>query len=152
MDGLLSAPEHVFVLACTNLPWDLDLAVIRRLEKRIFVNLPDDDAKSCMLKNLLNKYTTSAMELDHIVETVLPMLRYRTGDDIRILCQEVAMSKFRKIIALATDRFMHKPLQIRIELSDMLEAVKISGSSHSETHAQRYDEFNLKFGYFNKMT
>lgn len=36
MDGLNKSEEHVFVLAASNLPWDLDPAVLRRLEKRVY--------------------------------------------------------------------------------------------------------------------
>lgn len=35
MDGLAKTTEHVFVLAASNLPWDLDQAILRRLEKRV---------------------------------------------------------------------------------------------------------------------
>ena len=31
--------EQVFVMAASNLPWDLDVAVLRRLEKRVLVLL-----------------------------------------------------------------------------------------------------------------
>ena len=35
MDGLARSDELVFVLAATNLPWELDAAMLRRLEKRV---------------------------------------------------------------------------------------------------------------------
>lgn len=35
MDGLSRSNELVFVLAATNLPWELDAAMLRRLEKRV---------------------------------------------------------------------------------------------------------------------
>lgn len=42
LDGLIKASgERVFLLAASNLPWELDMALLRRLEKRILVTLPN---------------------------------------------------------------------------------------------------------------
>lgn len=35
MDGLMKSNDLVFLLAATNLPWELDAAMLRRLEKRV---------------------------------------------------------------------------------------------------------------------
>lgn len=46
LDGLIkSKNERVFLLAASNLPWDLDMALLRRLEKRILVPLPSHEAR-----------------------------------------------------------------------------------------------------------
>jgi katanin p60 ATPase-containing subunit A1 len=35
MDGVVKKKENVFILAASNIPWDLDIALLRRLEKRV---------------------------------------------------------------------------------------------------------------------
>ena len=38
-------------MAASNLPWELDMALLRRLEKRILVPLPNAKARENMIKN-----------------------------------------------------------------------------------------------------
>lgn len=41
----INTDDRVIVLATTNCPWDLDPGILRRLEKRIYVPLPDASAR-----------------------------------------------------------------------------------------------------------
>lgn len=44
---------QVFLLAATNLPWELDMALLRRLEKRVHVPFPTTAARAWMVRRLL---------------------------------------------------------------------------------------------------
>jgi len=45
-----SASKNVMVLAATNRPWDLDEAIRRRLEKRIYIPLPTQVGRDQLFK------------------------------------------------------------------------------------------------------
>lgn len=53
MDGATSSANEqnkfVIVLAATNRPWDLDEALRRRLEKRIYIPLPTEKGRKELL-------------------------------------------------------------------------------------------------------
>jgi vacuolar protein-sorting-associated protein 4 len=45
MDGLGNSMDGILVLGATNLPWMLDVGIRRRFEQRIYIPLPDREAR-----------------------------------------------------------------------------------------------------------
>tara|TARA_B110000208_G_C11638504_1_gene383528 strand:- start:315 stop:941 length:627 start_codon:yes stop_codon:yes gene_type:complete len=62
MDGLARSDDLVFVLAASNIPWSLDGAMLRRLEKRIMVALPKHNAREAMFRKMLGRPVTEQQE------------------------------------------------------------------------------------------
>jgi len=52
------------VIAATNRPWDLDEALRRRLEKRIYIPLPNEKGREELFKINLNKIKLDE-DVDH---------------------------------------------------------------------------------------
>jgi len=96
MDGLLrDATDQVFLLAASNLPWDLDSAMLRRLEKRVIVNLPTAEAREAMLRTNLPEGFAEDLAYAHLAE----LTKEWSGSDIRLLCKEAAMHPLRRLMA-----------------------------------------------------
>lgn len=100
MDGLCSkqhSEQHqVFVLAASNVPWDLDQALLRRLEKRVLVSLPTPAAREQMLRQNL----AGRLSEDVDCAAVAKQLEGYSGADIEGLCREAAMRPLRRLLHL----------------------------------------------------
>ncbi|TYZ64914.1 hypothetical protein PybrP1_001137 [[Pythium] brassicae (nom. inval.)] len=101
LDGAASSPDdRILVMGATNLPQELDEAIIRRLEKRIFVPLPDDDSRGVLLRHLLSsqKSEISARDMAAIVKATAGY----SGSDLKALCKDAAMGPIRELGARIT--------------------------------------------------
>ena len=58
MDGI-GKQGKLLVLGATNLPWELDPAIRRRFERRIYIPLPDLESRYYLIKILLKDTPTS---------------------------------------------------------------------------------------------
>ncbi|CAN1353290.1 Outer mitochondrial transmembrane helix translocase [Linum perenne] len=95
-DGLRTKDkERVLVLAATNRPFDLDEAVIRRLPRRLMVNLPDATNRGKILKVILAKEELAA---DVDLESVASMTDGYSGSDLKNLCVTAAHCPIREIL------------------------------------------------------
>jgi katanin p60 ATPase-containing subunit A1 len=74
----------IMVLGATNHPWDLDDAMRRRLEKRIYIPLPDAETRRQLLDiNLKEVARDNTVNLDIIAEK----LDGYSGSDITSVCR-----------------------------------------------------------------
>ncbi|KAM3326345.1 putative protein isoform X1 [Capsicum chacoense] len=95
-DGLRTKDkERVLVLAATNRPFDLDEAVIRRLPRRLMVNLPDASNREKILRVILAKEEL-APNVD--VEAIANMTEGYSGSDLKNLCVSAAHCPIREIL------------------------------------------------------
>lgn len=147
MDGLSRSNELVFVLAATNLPWELDAAMLRRLEKRILVPLPDPEARRGMFEELLPLTPgDDQVPYDILVEKT----EGYSGSDIRLVCKEAAMQPLRRLMTVLEQKQEiipedELPPVGPIELGDIELALKNTRPS-AHLHAHRYEKFNEDYG------
>jgi katanin p60 ATPase-containing subunit A1 len=98
MDGIVGSgyQGRVFVLAASNLPWDLDVALLRRLEKRILVGLPEAHAREHFLRK-----TLSEVQCDNDVDysALAEASEGFSGADLKLMCKEAAMCPVRRLLA-----------------------------------------------------
>ena len=90
MDGLLSSSEEasrVIVVAASNLPWELDDAFRRRLEKRVYVPPPDATARETMFRRLLAEVPVAA-DVDYA--SLAARTEAYSGADLRAVARDAA--------------------------------------------------------------
>jgi len=95
MQGVGNDNDGVLVLGATNIPWVLDSAIRRRFEKRIYIDLPEEHARTHMFKLNMGSTPTTLSEED------FRELGRRTdgysGSDISIVVRDALMQPVRKV-------------------------------------------------------
>ncbi|KAL8267195.1 hypothetical protein R6Q59_004539 [Mikania micrantha] len=95
-DGLRSKDsQRILILGATNRPFDLDDAVIRRLPRRIYVDLPDADNRLKILKIFLAKEN-----IDHDFDTraLANATEGYSGSDLKNLCIAAAYRPVQELL------------------------------------------------------
>lgn len=95
-DGLKTREgERVLVLAATNRPFDLDDAVLRRLPRRLLVDLPDQPNRRKILQVILaNEELAPDVNLDELSN----MTDGYSGSDLKAFCVAAAYQPIREFL------------------------------------------------------
>jgi len=143
MDGITEKKKQssVYVIGATNKPWALDEAFIRRFQKRIYVPLPDTDARLEMFR-IYSRNLRIAKDIDFY--ELARLTEGRTGSDIRDIFQTVQMKVVREFFETHADADLTaKPREIC--MADLLEAVSSRGRTVSEQSLARFQRWSQDF-------
>ncbi|KAI0217667.1 Katanin p60 ATPase-containing subunit A-like 1 [Lamellibrachia satsuma] len=154
MDGVTGATGQdedptkiVMVLAATNFPWDIDEALRRRLEKRIYIPLPGADGRKMLLEINLKDVDLAA---DVDLEMIAGRLDGYSGADITNVCRDAAMmSMRRRIQGLTPDQIRAIPkeeLELPTTMDDFEMAIKKVSKSVSTEDIEKYQKWMEEFG------
>ncbi|WNO66356.1 AAA family ATPase [Streptomyces sp. NBC_00121] len=88
LDGVGGANEGVFVLAATNVPWDVDIALRRpgRLDRTLLVLPPDAPAREAILRYHLRDRPIESVDLGKLVKVTEDL----SGADLAHLCESAS--------------------------------------------------------------
>lgn len=78
------------ILGATNLPWEIDSAIRRRLEKRIYISLPDENSRTLILKHCIGKTSNTLSDEDWAY--LGGMTQNFSGSDLSTLSKDAIMS------------------------------------------------------------
>jgi SpoVK/Ycf46/Vps4 family AAA+-type ATPase len=88
MDGFNTRKEEkVLIMAATNKPWDLDDAIVSRFQRKIYIPMPDIEARKSILKIHLKGVQLSGTDVDALAQST----DFYSGRDIMNLCGAAIM-------------------------------------------------------------
>jgi katanin p60 ATPase-containing subunit A1 len=147
--------KTVIVLAATNTPWDLDEALRRRLEKRVYIPLPEAEGRKELFRiNMSEVEMSPDVDLD---ELAAGSAGY-SGADIANVCRDASMMSVRRIMSLARQQGLNKEemqamlkekkdaLNTAVSREDFQIALSKVNKSVSDQDLKRFSDWMAEFG------
>ncbi|XP_075671467.1 uncharacterized protein LOC142641003 [Castanea sativa] len=142
-DGVASnSNDVIIVIGATNKPQELDDAVLRRLVKRIYIPLPDENVRRLLLKNKLKGQAFSLPSGD--IERLARVTEGYSGSDLQALCEEAAMMPIRE---LGANILTVKANQVRpLRYEDFHKAMTVIRPSLNKSKWEELEQWNEEYG------
>ena len=141
----------VTVMAATNRPWDLDEAIRRRFEKRIYIPLPNEKGRK-QIFYLNTKKIDIAKDVN--ASELVALTKNYSGARISNICREAALINLRRELfankgknledLVKNQDFMTK-IRAPITKNDFLSVIKNICILFNEKDLQMYDEWTKEF-------
>ncbi|XP_073133990.1 katanin p60 ATPase-containing subunit A1-like isoform X2 [Henckelia pumila] len=138
----------VMVLAATNFPWDIDEALRRRLEKRIYIPLPNSESRKELIRiNLKTVEVAADVDIDEVARKT----EGYSGDDLTNVCRDASLNGMRRKIAgktrdeiknMSKDEISNDP----VAMCDFLEAIAKVQPSVSAADIEKHEKWFSEFG------
>ena len=143
LDGVSSKPtDRVLALGATNRPWDIDEAFRRRFEKRIYLPIPDEAARTELFKIYVKEIE---VDKDFGIEPLVKATDGYTGSDVAMICREAAMQPIRELDL--SGKINDTSVKVRaVGEADFLAAIKRIKPVVSPKELDRFVQFNDEFG------
>ncbi|XP_052814845.1 fidgetin-like protein 1 [Mya arenaria] len=144
LDGAsTSSDDRILVIGATNRPQEIDEAARRRFVKRLYIPLPEAEARQTIITNLLRQQAHT------LTNSQLPTICQRTegfsGADMATLCREAALGPIRDMSFGDIENISAD--QVRpITFVDFEEALQNVRPSVSDRDLDVYLEWNKTFG------
>lgn len=97
MNGVGHDDTGVLVLGATNIPWALDNAIKRRFEKRIYIPLPELEARRKIFE--LNVGSTPCTLTLKEYRYLAQITEGYSGSDIAVVVRDALMQPIRKLLS-----------------------------------------------------
>jgi len=143
-DGVQSnADDRVLVMGTTNRPFELDDAVLRRFPKRIYVQMPDFEARVALLEKLLSKHDNPLTHRE-IVQIAQQTDGY-SSSDLTALAKDAALGPIRDL-----DPNLVKSVDVnkvrKITVRDFVDSLRRIRCSVPSELLQKLIHWNHQFG------
>ncbi|KAF4788062.1 Katanin p60 ATPase-containing subunit A-like 1 [Turdus rufiventris] len=139
--------KMVMVLSATNFPWDIDEALRRRLEKRIYIPLPTAKGRAELLKINLREVE---LDPDISLEEIAEKIEGYSGADITNVCRDASLMAMRRRINGLTPEEIRalskEELQMPVTKGDFELALKKISKSVSAADLEKYEKWMAEFG------
>ena len=143
----------VMVMGATNLPWDLDDALRRRFEKRVYIPLPNSVGRREMFHiNMKGIKVQDDLDLDKLVQ----LTDGYSGADIANVCREASLMQMRRKLMKTGGRLnftmiknnpscLMNELDAPVSQKDFETAIKNISKSVSQNDIKKYEQFTEEY-------